>query len=66
MEWDADRLVWFVDGTKRFESTEGVPHEPMYLALNLGVGGRQAKVPGSEVRFPASFDVDYVRVYRMR
>jgi beta-glucanase (GH16 family) len=65
MEWRPERITWFVDGKKTFESTEGVPHEAMFLALSLGVGGRLAKAPGSEVRFPATLDIDYIRVYRL-
>ena len=65
MEWRPDRITWFVDGKKTFESTEGVPHEAMFLALSLGVGGRLAKAPGAEVRFPATLDIDYIRVYRL-
>ena len=64
VEWDAGSIVWLVDGRKRFESTEGVPREPMYMALSLAVGGRRAKVPGPEVHFPAVFILDYIRVYR--
>ena len=64
VEWDARRIVWFVDGKKVFESAEGVPREPLYLAVSLAVGGRNAKVPGAEVHFPAVFVIDYIRVYR--
>ncbi len=64
VEWDARSIVWFVDGKKRFESTEGIPREPMYMAVSLAVGGRRAKVPGAEVRFPAVVVIDYIRVYR--
>lgn len=65
IEWEAAKIVWFVDGTKRFESSQGVPAEPMYLAVSLAVGGRLAKVPGPEVRFPRVLDIDYIRAYRL-
>ena len=65
LEWSAERLVWLVDGKKRFESMEGVPQEPMFLSLSLEVGSRRAKVPGTEVKFPAAFDIDSIRVYRL-
>jgi beta-glucanase (GH16 family) len=65
MEWHPERITWFVDGKKTFESTEGVAHEAMFLALSLAVGGRLAKAPGPEVRFPAALDIDYIRVYRL-
>ena len=63
-EWDMDKIVWFVDGKERFRSTSGVPHQAMYLAVGLVVGGVQARYPDESTVFPASFDVDYIRVYR--
>ena len=58
------RYVWSVDGNERFRSVEGVPHQPMYLAVGLSVGGVVAKYPDEKTPFPASFDIDYIRVYR--
>ncbi len=55
VEWDADQIVWLVDGVERFHSYEGVPHQPMYMAISLGVGGGTTR--------PGIFDIDYVRVY---
>jgi len=51
VEWDRDKIAWFTDGKKRFESADGVPRQPMFLALELGGGD-------------GSLDVDYIRVYR--
>ena len=33
LEWDHDSLRWFVDGKEKFQSADGVPHQPMYLIL---------------------------------
>jgi beta-glucanase (GH16 family) len=66
VEWDAQKIVWFVDGRERFRSIEGIPRQPMYLALTLAVGGEVAQRPTEETRFPASFDIDYIRVYKRR
>jgi beta-glucanase (GH16 family) len=66
VEWDAQKIVWFIDGKERFRSIEGVPHQPMYLALRLAVGGETAHAPPEETPFPASFDIDYVRIYKKR
>ena len=51
VEWDRDKIAWFIDGKKRFESVDGVPRQPMFLAVELA---------GSD----GSLDVDYIRVYR--
>jgi hypothetical protein len=36
----------------------------MYLAISLAVGGSQARYPDEDTKFPAVFDIDYVRVYQ--
>jgi len=64
IEWDENRIVWTVDGKERFRSTTGVPHQPMYLAVSLAVGGITAKYPDQSAPFPAAFEIDYVRVYQ--
>jgi beta-glucanase (GH16 family) len=66
MEWDSQKIVWFIDGKERFRSIEGIPHQPMYLSLSLAVGGDIAQRPADEAPLPASFDIDYVRVYKRR
>jgi beta-glucanase (GH16 family) len=30
VEWDRDRIVWFVDGKEKFRSVDGVPLQPMF------------------------------------
>ncbi len=47
IEWDEKRIVWSVDGKDTFTSVSGVPHQPMYLVVNLAVGGLTAKYPDS-------------------
>jgi len=64
VEWDKDKIVWFVDGKERFRSVDGVPHQPMYLALRLAVGGPVAKYPDETTKFPALFAIDYIRVFQ--
>jgi len=64
IEWDKDVIIWYVDDVERFRSVHGVPHQPMYLAASLAVGGSEAKWPDSTTPFPASFDIDYIRVYQ--
>ncbi|HVW86599.1 MAG TPA: glycoside hydrolase family 16 protein [Bryobacteraceae bacterium] len=65
IDWDENRIVWFVDGKERFRSTDGVPRQPMYLAASLAVGGIQAKYPDQSVPFPAVFEIDFIRVYQL-
>lgn len=64
INWQPNLIVWYVDGVERFRVTANVPDKPMYLILNLAVGGRWPGAPDSTTRFPATFDVDYVRVWQ--
>ncbi|MGA2713151.1 MAG: glycoside hydrolase family 16 protein [Bryobacteraceae bacterium] len=70
IEWDADKIAWFLDGKETFRSVDGIPHQSMFLLLDLAVGGGTGSIltrtPDESTRFPASFDIDYVRVYKRR
>ncbi len=63
MKWQSDEIIWYVDGVERFRSDQGVPSQPMYLVVNLAVGGNQIGYPDESTPFPSYLDVDYVRVY---
>jgi beta-glucanase (GH16 family) len=65
VDWDADRVIWYVDGVERFRhSGVGVPQVEMYVIANLAIGGTWPGAPNSTTSFPANYDVDYIRVYR--
>ncbi len=66
VEWNEDEIAWSVDGVDRFHSYDGVPHQPLYLAVSLGVGTVKAGEPDSQTKFPASLDIDYIRVFARR
>jgi beta-glucanase (GH16 family) len=34
MQWERDSIIWFVDGKMKFQSADGVPHQPMYILLD--------------------------------
>jgi beta-glucanase (GH16 family) len=64
VEWDKDKLVWFVDGKPRHRVVGHSPRGPMYLLANLAVGGFWPGVPDASTTFPATFLIDYIRVFR--
>jgi beta-glucanase (GH16 family) len=63
VEWDEEKIIWTVDGVERFHSFDGIPHQPMYLAVSLTVGSEEAGEPDEHTRFPAVLDIDYIRVF---
>lgn len=64
VHWQPEGIIWYIDGVERFRVTENLPNKPMYLILNLAVGGRWPGAPDTTTRFPATFDIDYVRVWQ--
>ncbi len=63
LDWSPGSLVWTIDDDEVFsvDSAE-VPDEPMYLVVNLAVGGPVAG-PAPAEGFPATLLVDRVRVW---
>jgi beta-glucanase (GH16 family) len=68
LDWEPDRIIWYVDGVQRREFTqkEWIPNQPMYLLINLAVGGDWPGNPNSKTLFPSTFQVDYVRFWKPR
>lgn len=62
--WTPQRITYYVDGKEVFHSTEAIPQEPVYLIANLAVGGDWPGSPTPQTRFPGSFLIDYIRVYK--
>jgi beta-glucanase (GH16 family) len=72
MDWDENRIVITVDGEVLNDSeldraanpdgTNGF-REPHYLILNLAIGGTAGGDPAG-TKFPARFEIDWVRVYQ--
>lgn len=76
MDWDARAITLSVDGqglnevdlarTVNQDGTGTNPlQQPHYLIVNLAIGGTQGGDP-SKTRFPARYEIDYVRVYQRR
>jgi beta-glucanase (GH16 family) len=74
MDWDADHIKLHVDGrllnTIDLEETfnedkqrKNPFRQPHYIILNLAIGGSSGGDP-SKTKFPAKFEVDYVRIHK--
>ena len=71
VEWQPDRIVWYVDDVRYHEATPAdvepnpwVFNHPFFLLLNLAVGGRFGGEVSRDTTFPQTMTVDYVRVYQ--
>lgn len=65
VDWQPQRLTWYVDGVKRREFTGPlVMDRPAYLLANLAIGGAWAGAPDDTTEFPARMQIDYIRVYK--
>ena len=69
LEWDADRVAWFVDGEEFASTPISSPeraefHQEFFILLNIAVGGTWAGRPDVATDFPQHLYVDWVRVYQ--
>lgn len=65
LQWTPDAIVWFLNGEEmwRFTDRRLISSEPMYLLMNLAVGGDWPGDPDEDTVFPAQFEIDYVRAW---
>ena len=75
IEWQPDRIVWFLDGMEYFSATpddaflqgkQWVFNHPFFILLNVAVGGNFGGAVGPDTVFPQTTLVDYVRVYQAK
>lgn len=79
VKWQEGRLDYYVDGRlyhtiNKFDTPNATAHpgpfnKPFYLRLNVAVGGSYIEKPYNDANnsiknFPATMEVDYVRVYQ--
>jgi beta-glucanase (GH16 family) len=67
MDWLPDRLVWYVDGVKQFETTDRnvIPKVPMHMTIQLDVGPYREWIPAPDETTPeeVSLEFDWVKIY---
>lgn len=70
IEWDADKIDFFVDDYlyQRIEKSDvpgqWVYDQPFFILLNVAVGGNYVGFPTAQTPFPQKMVIDYVRVYQ--
>lgn len=65
--WEKDTLRWFFDDVQvASKSTPEDFHLPMYMLINLAVGGGWPGSPDKTTQFPAKYTIDWVKAYARR
>lgn len=63
LDWSPNKLTYLLDGQQVWQVVgKQVPDEPMYLVMNLAVGGEYPGMPDKNTTFPAVFKIDRVRI----
>jgi beta-glucanase (GH16 family) len=66
LRWEPGELRWYFDDVEvARERTPADMHKPMYMLVNLAVGGTWPGNPDASTHFPARLMVDFVRAYRI-
>ncbi len=67
VDWQPHAITWYFDGkpVKRSTNAALIPNVPMYVILDLAVGG-WISFPNPSTVFPATMSVDYVRVWNRK
>lgn len=60
-EWTEEKMDWYTDDRLIGTLSGNVPNEPMYLILNLAIGGSWAGTPLDAV-FPAEFECEILEL----
>ena len=64
VDWELDKITWYIDGVKvASAATPADMHTPMYMILNLAVGGAGQWAGSVDGTSSATYNIDYVRAY---
>jgi hypothetical protein len=75
VEWQPDKIVWYVDGIQYHQATpadaflqgkQWVYNHSFFMLLNVAVGGNFGGAVGADTTFPQAMTVDYVRLYQTK
>ncbi len=66
VEWGPEHIIWTFDGRVTAQApTPPSMQKPMYVVVNLAVGGKWPGDPDAATIFPASMQVQRVRAWRL-
>ena len=58
--WTKDKLEWFYGGKSIYKIDQNVPQIPMYMIMNLAVGGTWPHNPNDTTKFPTDLNIEVV------
>jgi beta-glucanase (GH16 family) len=64
--WTPENIGWYFDGQR--VATTATPtdmHQPMWLLINLAVGGDWPGMPDTTTKFPADLHISYIKAYAL-
>jgi len=64
LEWTPEKYVFYVDGYKFYEVTQGLSHIEEYMILSMELPSKMEEL--KKTVFPDEFIVDYVKVYKKK
>lgn len=75
VEWQPDKIIWYIDGIQYFAATpndaflqgrQWVFNHPFFILMNVAVGGNFGGSVGTDTTFPQTMSIDYVRLFQAR
>ena len=64
LEWTPEKYIFYVDGYKFYEVTQGISHIEEYMILSMEYPSAREEIKNTV--FPDVFIVDYVKVYQKK
>lgn len=65
--WGPEKITFYIDRQPVAEiATPDEMNKPMYLLLNLAVGGKMVGKANTETPLPAKFEIDWVSAYQLQ
>ncbi|MHB9056292.1 MAG: glycoside hydrolase family 16 protein [Paludibacteraceae bacterium] len=59
LEWTPRALIWYINNTEVYRTTENVPHEALYLGINSFIPAKTEPADGK-------LEVDWIKVFEVR
>ena len=64
LDWEPNAITWYLDGKAVYSTSTNIINRPMYLLMNLDVGGPWAGPLDSTSPATSSWYTDYVHVWQ--